>query len=372
VTRRDNSNLALNRVAIVIDTLNGGGAEKVCLTLFNAMRARGVDAQLIVLKLKCTYELPNKDNVHFLFDDERLRLSKKSVQNTASHEFVKLAEKLGGFSAVFSNLDVCHVVVAQANLPNSFYVIHNSIEKTLQTQRRIAPWKYFKRRKAIEVLNGKNLICVSNGIKAEIQQGSRIKPKSICTIYNPIDIEAIKRDSLLEDKDIPQRPYIIYLGRIAKQKRVDMLIQAFQYVKADVDLVVLTNNQKKLDKLVKKYNIKNKSVTGLDFKQNPYPLVKNAKALVLSSDYEGLGMVLIEALACGTNVVSTDCPHGPNEILVDDLAQFLSAVGDPRQLAEKIDLAIDYKINNPSILEKVKLEKIVNQYLALINSVPST
>jgi glycosyltransferase involved in cell wall biosynthesis len=137
-------------------------------------------------------------------------------------------------------------------------------------------------------------------------------------------------------------------------------------MESDVDLVVLTNNVKKLKKLVKKHNTKNKTVTSFNFKQNPYPLVRNAKALVLSSDYEGLGMVLIESLACGTPVVSTDCPHGPNEILVDDLAQFLSPVGDPKKLTEKIDLAVNYQVTDPSILEKVDLDKVVDEYLSLL------
>lgn len=366
MTHREKSELVSAKIAIVIDTLNGGGAEKVCLTLFEAMWARKVDAHLIVLKRKCTYELSSRGNVHFLFDDGKLRLSRKSIQVKAAKELVALSEAIGSFAAVFSNLDICHAVVSLADLPNSYYVVHNSIEKSLQTQMRIAPWKYFKRLKAVSVLNGKDLICVSNGIRHEIENGSRISPKSIRTIYNPIDVEAIRKESELEDKDIPERPYIIYLGRIATQKRVDTLLQAFQLVESDVDLVVLTNNEKKLKKLVKKHNTKNKTIVGFNFKQNPYPLVKNSKALVLSSDYEGLGMVLIEALACGTPVASTDCPHGPNEILVNDLAQFLSPVGDPKKLAEKIDLAVNYQVTGPSILEKVSLDKVVDEYLSLL------
>ena len=360
------SEIPSKAIAIVIDTLNGGGAEKVYLTLFEAMQSRKVDVLLIVLKPNCTYDLCSQENVHFLFEKDKLRLSKKSVQVKASKELVVLSETLGGFKAVFSNLDICHAVVSLADLPNSYYVVHNSIEKSLQTQKRIAPWKFFKRRKAISVLNGKNLICVSNGIRHEIENGSRISPKSIRTIYNPIDVAAIRKKAELEDKDIPERPYIIYLGRIAAQKRVDILLQTFQLMESDVDLVVLTNNVKKLKKLVKKHNTKNKTVTSFNFKQNPYPLVRNAKALVLSSDYEGLGMVLIESLACGTPVVSTDCPHGPNEILVDDLAQFLSPVGDPKKLTEKIDLAVNYQVTDPSILEKVDLDKVVDEYLSLL------
>jgi len=356
------------RIAIIIDTLNGGGAEKVCLTLFQAMLDRGIDAHMLVLKQKCDYQIPNSPNIHFVFEDEQIRLSSHFVQKKAARKLIEMIERLGGFDAYISNLDYTHAILAKTGLANCFYVVHNSIEKTLQMHRRLGPIKYWRKRGAINQLNGKRLITVSEGIRNEIELGNVIKPKDITTIYNPIDINKIIEDSNKKDPDIPGRAYILFMGRIAKQKRVDILIQAFQKVQADVDLVVLTNNQKKLNKLVKRYNVNNKRIIGLSFKQNPYAIVKHAKALVLSSDFEGLGMVLIEALACGTPVVSTDCPHGPNEILVDDLAQFLSPVGNPEKLAEKIDLAMGYEIANPSILEKVNQDKVVDDYLNLIEA----
>lgn len=366
------------RIAIIIDTLNGGGAEKVCLSLFKGMLAKNIDVHMIVLKQKCDYEIPASNNIHFVFNDHKINLSNYFVQVKAAKNLVRVFEKLGSFDAYISNLDVTHAIVAKIKLPNCFYVVHNSIEKSLEMHRKYGIIKYWRKRRAINVLNGKRVITVSKGIKEEIVTGKIITPLDITTIYNPIDIASIKKNSMEVDADIPEHDYILFIGRIANQKRVDILIKAFQYVKSDLNLVVLTNNQKKLNKLIKQYNIQgdakdrnnahNKKIIGLNFKQNPYPLIKQAKALVLSSDFEGLGMVLIEALACGTPAVSTDCDHGPNEILLDDLARFLSPVGDPIKLAEKIDLAINYQLNKPKILEKVSVDKVVDEYLQLINS----
>jgi len=88
---------------------------------------------------------------------------------------------------------------------------------------------------------------------------------------------------------------------------------------------------------------------------------------VLSSDYEGLPTVLLEALAVNTKVVSTDCPHGPDEILTGPLSDFLVARRDPKALAEAIDkvLKSDLKLSEADILSKVPASEIAQQYLNL-------
>ena len=353
----------IKRLAIIIDTLNGGGAEKVCLTLFNAMNAKGIESHLIVLKKKCDYDLQREQNIHFVFDNPKIKLYKKSVQKDAAEKIELLAKNLGNFDACLSNLDETHAIVSKTNLPNCFYVIHNSVEKTLKTQARLGPFKYFRNLRAIKSLNRKNLITVSEGIKKELENSSFVNPKSITTIYNPVDINLIQEKANAKTESIPSQPYVIFLGRVAKQKRIDILIQSFQLLESDVDLVILTNNRKKLDRIINKNNVKNKNIIVENFKQNPYPWIKNAKALVLSSDYEGLGMVLIEALACGTPVASTNCPHGPNEVLTGDLAQLLATPGDPVELAKKIDLAISTEVDTVEILNKVNLHTVLNHYL---------
>lgn len=354
------------KIAIIIDTLNGGGAEKACLTLSKALSSQGIDTQLIVLKRKCSYTLKADNKVHFIYDDPKVKLYRKSVQLDTAKKLNSLVQKLGGFDAFFSNLDDCHAIVSKACLPNCFYVVHNSIEHTLASRRRLGPAKHKRKLQAIQTLNGKQLIAVSNGINQEIKNTELIQPSSVTTIYNPIDIDNIR--ILAEEKcsDLPPHPYIIYLGRIASQKRLDVLIQSFQHIKSDVDLVILTNNCKKLSGIIKKHNSKNKNIICHDFKQNPYPWIKHAKALVLSSDFEGLGMVLIEALACGTPAVSTNCSFGPDEILTGELADFLSPPGAPLALAEKIDASLKTQIQAPEILNKVTLDKVAAEYLEVI------
>lgn len=360
----------IRRVAIIIDTLNGGGAEKVCLTLFEGLKNRkGVEPHLIVFKPHCEYELNNLTNVHFLFSSKKVRLYGKYNQSFGAQRLGEIQKHVGNFDLCLTNLELTYEIVAKSVLQNCYYVIHNSIEKTLSNNWRLGPVKYLRKKRAIKALDGKNLITVSNGIKNEILSGKMIKPKSVRTIYNPFDLELIETKSLEADDGIPTRPYIIFVGRIARQKRLDILFKSFQLVKSDVDLVVLTNNLGKLEKYRKKYNNGHKNIIGLEFRQNPFPLIRKAKALVISSDHEGLSTVLIEALACGTSVVSTNCPHGADEILTGDLERFLSPVGDYKYLAKNIDQAVDYKVETPDIFPKVELEYIISKYMELLTPI---
>lgn len=138
-------------------------------------------------------------------------------------------------------------------------------------------------------------------------------------------------------------------------------------VSPDYKLVCLSSSVKKLKKLGKKYNLTDRlALPG--FQSNPYVWMRNADVVVLSSDFEGLSMVLLEAIISGSKIVSTDCPHGPSEILQGELSTFLVQPGDSTALAAKMNLAISSDVNfcDTPILEKIDSDKVVHQYLALI------
>jgi glycosyltransferase involved in cell wall biosynthesis len=158
------------------------------------------------------------------------------------------------------------------------------------------------------------------------------------------------------------------VGRLAKQKRHDVLFEAFSQVDAKYKLVLLCNKPDRARKLAQKFGVQDRLVLP-GFQTNPYNWIKNAEALVLSSDYEGLSMVLLEALAVGTKVVSTRCPHGPSEILTGEMSKLLVPIQNPKALASAINevLKADFDCENAEILEKVEAEGIANQYLGLIN-----
>jgi glycosyltransferase involved in cell wall biosynthesis len=123
------------------------------------------------------------------------------------------------------------------------------------------------------------------------------------------------------------------------QKRHDLLLEAWREANPGMRLVLLTRPDERLHALIARLGLQGQVLLP-GFQVNPYPWMRAARLLVLSSDHEGLPNVLIESLACGTPVVSTDCPSGPREILTGPLARFLVPVGDARRLAAAISDAL--------------------------------
>jgi glycosyltransferase involved in cell wall biosynthesis len=360
----------MKNIAIVIDSLTGGGAERVMLSLATEMVAQGHKVTILSLSNCCDYAIPKGINVCYLFDHKaskvdrfwQVKASISKLENWFNHE----QQQSNTFNLVLSNLDRSNNLLAQSNIQSVFYIIHNSVEEELHRQKKLGPLAYWYLLTSKKNLSGKNLICVSKGIESEFFQGDIISPKSIETIYNPFDIRDIQQKSLTENSHIPNEPYIIHVGRLAKQKRHDILFAALAQVTEDVKLVLLCNKPEKALKLAKKMGVSHRIILP-GFQSNPYNWIKKAEALVLSSDYEGLPTVLLEAIAIGTKVVSTSCPHGPDEILTGDLANYLVPRRDPKALAKAINrvLTCDVKLAEANILSKVTAKQIALQYLAL-------
>ncbi|MEI8601631.1 glycosyltransferase [Shewanella sp. PP-Sp27a-2] len=358
------------RIAIAIDSLAGGGAEKVMLTLAKAFLELGHEPHLLVMHDNCSYEIPDGLKVHFCFDKHErnidgfwcLKKSTKKLQQWIE----QLQQKIGSFDLFLSNLDKTNLLMTRVGVSPLYCVVHNSIEEELKRQLKLGPFAYINMWRAKNALNGQHLITVSKGIEQEILNGHRISPASIRTIYNPFDFEEIIALSKEDVVDIPQVDYFIHVGRFAKQKRHDVLFKALKLTENKLPLVLLCHNQKKALKAVKKYGLEDRIILP-GFQKNPFPWIKHAKALVLSSDFEGLPTVLIESLACGTPVVSTDCPHGPSEILTGDLAAYLVARRDAKALAQMIDAVVKCppSLEQAEILAEVDVTRIAEQYLSL-------
>ncbi len=221
------------------------------------------------------------------------------------------------------------------------------------------------------------IVAASIGVAEDLSRITKIPRERIRVIYNPTDPEIGQKAQ--EPVDHPwfidgQLPIVLGVGRLVSQKDFETLIKAFALVRQSrpARLVILGEGKErpKLEALVKQLKLEN-DVSMPGFEPNPFKFMKNASVFVLSSKYEGFGNVIIEALACGCPVVSTDCPSGPSEILEDGKWGKLVPVGDVETLAE----AILETIENPPDREKLKqrgmdfhIDKIGQQWLELINS----
>lgn len=358
------------RIAIAIDSLAGGGAEKVMLTLAKTLLELGHEPHFLVMHNNCSYTIPDGLKVHFCFDEKERNIDSFWRQKTSVQKLNKLVEQLqirfGRFDLFLSNLDKTNLLMTKIGVSPLYCIVHNSIAEELKRQLKLGPFAYLNMLKAKKSLNGQHLITVSEGIEQEVLNSLQISPASIQTIYNPFDFDDILTLANEIVTVIPQVDYLIHVGRFAKQKRHDVLFKALKLTRCNLPIVLLCHNKKKALKSAKKYGVEDRIILP-GFQKNPFPWIKHAKALVLSSDFEGFGNVLIESMICGTPVVSTNCPHGPSEILTGYLAPYLVPRRNPTALAKMIDEVISRppSLEQVDIFAKLDATLIAEQYLAL-------
>jgi glycosyltransferase involved in cell wall biosynthesis len=358
------------RIAIAIDTLAGGGAQKVMLTLAKEFTELGHEPHFLVMSDKVAYDIQDDLPIHICFSEKdkdfNRFLNLAPAINKLRNKIRDVESKVGKFDLFLSNLDKTNRLMTKTKVSPLFVVVHASVEEELTRHAKLGPIAYLKKLLAKKSLNNHHLVTVSEGIANEIKQKKRISPASIRCIYNPFQFEDILSLSQKEAAGIPDTEYLIHVGRFVKQKRHDILFKSIAKMKRQIPIVLLCHKPKKALQLAKKYGIEHRVIIP-GFQPNPFPWIKCAKALVLSSDFEGLPTVLIESLVCGTPVVSTDCPHGPSEILTGELAKYLVPRRDPEALASKLDDLLNSppSVTNADILTKVTAKKVALQYLSL-------
>ena len=198
-------------------------------------------------------------------------------------------------------------------------------------------------------------------------------------IYNPTlsdNYEELASLPVEKDWFAEETPIIIGVGRLSLPKGFDTLIRAFNIVqqKMDARLVILGegDKRKELENLITEFGLEDK-VWLPGYEKNPYRYIKKADLFVLSSLFEGLPNVLIEALALGIPCVSTRCKSGPKEILLNGEGGYLVDVGAVEEMAEAMERTLRDKEKANQMLENATAmlyrftpQEVGKQYLEVI------
>lgn len=209
-----------------------------------------------------------------------------------------------------------------------------------------AHFKYIKRQPTLKekifikycFTRATGIIVPSEGVREDLINNFGAKSNKVITIYNGIDIERAKE---LAKKEIPHKKdcaWIVTACRLNSQKDFLTLLKAFSIVRkaSDARLFIIGEGELRQDimKLVTELKLDH-DVTITGFLKNPFPYIANADVFILSSFFEGFGNVIVEAMACGTPVISTDCPSGPSEIIDDGVNGFLVPVEGFHEMAQR-------------------------------------
>ena len=220
------------------------------------------------------------------------------------------------------------------------------------------------------------IVAVSDGVANDLAQTIRLPRSRISTIYNPVfrpDITTLARAPLDHAWFAPGAPPVILgIGKLKPQKDFACLIRAFAHVRAarPTRLLILGEGPQREALLSLAHQLKVADDIALPgFVANPFAYLGRASVFALSSAWEGLPTVLIEALACGCPIVSTDCPSGPTELLERGTYGSLVPVGDDTAFAQAILASLDNPPDRDRLLDRARqfsIDRAAEQYLSVL------
>lgn len=360
------------KVYFFLPTLNGGGAERVTINILKGIDRNTFSQKLILGNKIGAYikEVPpyvpvmdlHKKHVRYAL----LELGKLLRREEPDILFSALGHaNLVALMSSFLARNATKVVVSIHTTPSRAALEKRSLKSKLVF--RLEPVLYSRADK---------VVVVSKGVKNDVEECLGLKKEKIALIHNPIvDYKLIKlshqriNHPWLNNPDIS---VIISVGRLSEAKDYSTLLKAFRVVrnKLPAKLVILGEGKARrfLENLAEKLNIES-HLEMPGFIENPYKYVAKASVFVLSSTREGLPTVLVEAMACGVPVVSTDCPFGPKEIIEQGINGILVPVRNPKLLAEAILKVLRNKDLSTKLIKEEKkrakdfeINKIVKEY----------
>ncbi|RLD28875.1 MAG: glycosyltransferase family 4 protein [Bacteroidetes bacterium] len=356
------------KIALVGYRLNRGGAERVAAILSNFFHDNNIDVHNIIVIDDIAYpysgtvvnlgKLKNKTNGIFN-KIKRLIALKKYLQK---HDFDFIID----FRFRIKPFQEFLIAKFVYNTKTIFTVHSSKLNSYMPNQVFLTRMIY---RGCFKIVS----------ITQEMQRMIEVKHSlnNVMTIYNPIDINQIKEKS--NEEILLDFQYIIGAGQFdTNVKQYDKLIIAYSksiLPKKNIALVILGVGKKKdeLITIARQNGVAN-LVYLLGFKNNPYKYIKRAKFFVLSSSHEGMPMVLLEALACGTPVVSFNCKTGPNEIITDKENGLLVENQNFDDMINCMNLFVDddklykhCKNQASSSVYRFSVKRIGQQWLELMN-----
>ena len=361
---------AIARLALFLPDLGEGGAERVMAYLASAFCERGIGVDLVLLQSEGSYlrELPPGVRVVDLKASRMLSglIPLVRYMRRERPRMMLAAMNHANVTALLAALLSCTrlpVVVSEHNTATIDLGKNPGIKTTVL--RMLMGWLYPRAYK---------IVAVSKGVADDLGILLNMNINRINVIHNPI-----VREELFQLSNLPVShpwfvnksiPVVLAVGRLTAQKDYEMLLQAFSIArrKRKLRLMILGEGELRssLEALIEQLGLV-EDVALPGFTENPFAYMRQADIFVLSSRWEGLPTVLVEAMACSVPVISTDCPSGPAEILENGKWGRLVPVSDANALAQAMLDVLDNSAPSPTHRAMdFSVDKSVDAYLSLL------
>ena len=363
-----NESLSKGSVCFLTLDMGFGGAEKVIATLANKLFESGREVTIVTI-------LDQNDFSNAL--DPRIKIDYLSVKNFKTSFFVLCnylhKNRFDNFIANIWPLTVFSLPIRFfSRKTNLVFIEHCILSEQYKSKHLI--FKFLLKLSISTFYRfAHHVVCVSQGVKDDLISFGVPKNKSL-VIFNPL-MPAFSNVHDSKNKKIRNWIHgssinLVAVGQLIQAKNflnliksINILVHSENY---DLRLLVLGDGEERvaLEDAIKEYSL-GQHVYLPGWVEDPIPFIESSDLLVLSSDYEGFGLVIIEALSVGVNVVSTNCKTGPSEILKGGEFGFLCAVNDEKSLSSCIKEALKNPLPKNKLLERASdfsPRKITEEY----------
>lgn len=362
---------AKGRVSFYLPSLRGGGAERVTVAIANGLLSRGYKVDIVLSEMvgPC---------INLLSSDVRL-IDLKSKRVSTSIPALMRYFRNESPDALMSSMwhaNIAAVLACKISGAKSRIVVREASTPS-QYLRKMSFCHEFIYTKLMRMFYhmANSVVSPSMGVAEDLFRHVGVRREQMTVIGNPVIRDDLfkKADEKINHPWFSEEspPVFLSIGRLEYAKDQASLIKAFAKLRAfkvaRLMIIGEGSERAKLEMLVKELDLLG-DVALPGFIDNPYPYLKQSAVYVLSSRWEGLPNVLIEALALGCRIVATDCQNGPREILVNGKYGELVQVGDIEQLFSAMMHAVDKsKIDFPKeILSQFEQNSVLDSYECLL------
>jgi glycosyltransferase involved in cell wall biosynthesis len=340
------------KILFLIGSMQGGGAQRVVMEVINNLdRSRFIPILTLYTKQGPYLNYLKKDIPIYELTGcsggykKMLRTIKhvSELMNTIKPDLI-MGHSIG------ANLALLRTAFFYKKNTPVIITEHNNFTQTIKRIRwlkrrltRIEASFFYKR--ALKI------VVVSQGIKLDLVDHYGMNEDQIAVVYNPVNIQGIystlSEGSLQSKKSHNRVKQIVAVGRLTKQKGFSDLIKAFSLVRDSVPSRLIILGEGDLRPVLEKQILEQGLSDHVDlpgFVDEPWPIIHASDIFVMSSHWEGFGNVIVEAMACGTPVISTDCDYGPREIITTGQDGLLVPVGDINAMSKAIQSILKNKI----------------------------
>lgn len=359
-------------ISVFLPSLAGGGAERVMLNLAGKMAERGLRVDLVLCQTSGAFLEQVPAEVRVI----SLGASRVSFSLLKLVRYLRATQPKALLSAM-DHTNVIAILAARIAMVGTRVVV--SVHTALTEASLLG--LPFRRRWLIRLMRltyprADNVVAVSEGVASDLVSRFQLGHRDVTVVYNPIVSAELGTLASLPLEHpwfaVGEPPVVLGVGRLIDSKDFGTLIRAVALLRRqrNVRLVILGEGEERLrlETLVHDLGM-DLDVDMPGFVGNPYRFMRRAAVVALSSRHEGLPTVLVEAIACGTPVVSCDCPWGPAEVLEAGNIGRLTAVGDPQELSAALGDTLDKPPDRARLLARASnftIDESVARYLKLL------